>query len=210
MGVEDFILKPAGMHRLRESIGNVIDKLEHDKEENNRKTALLERMDSVRPILERDCVYTLTADRKSFVTAEDFRFLDFEVRAGVCMMVNSKGSLQALHNKLKQALVRIGVYCIGEVIEERVVLFALFETAPETVYIKHLTDFVLQQIRQQPGGCSTHVGFSGHCPVHGCAAGFVCAGGLGAARSDGAGERKPAPFTGRIRWTIGHRKLNRP
>lgn len=160
LGVEDFILKPAGIARLRQSIGNVVDKLEHDKEESNQKTALLQRMDSIRPILERDCVYTLIADRKGMVTAEDFRFLDCAVNAGLCVIVKANGSAQGLLATVKQALARIGVQCIGEAVEDRLVFFLLFETVPESGYALQLADFVLQQIRQKPEYSEVHVGVS--------------------------------------------------
>ena len=107
LGVEDYILKPAGIARLRKSIGQVVDKLEHDQAESLRKTALLERMESLRPILERDCVYTLITDRSAPITAEDFRFLDTPVNGGFCFVLSCEGAPQAWLADVRQSLERM-------------------------------------------------------------------------------------------------------
>lgn len=161
LGVEDYILKPAGIARLRESIGSVVHKLEHDIAESSEKTALLKRMESIRPILERDCVYTLMAEHGSPFTAEDFRFLDFEVNGGFCFTVVCEGRMQDWLPGVKEALVRVGVRCIGEEVNQRLVFFALFHTPPKRDYARQLVDYALQQADQARACPALHAGLSG-------------------------------------------------
>ena len=161
LGVEDYILKPAGIARLRESIGNVVRKLEHDIAESSEKTALLKRMESIRPILERDCVYTLTAEHAAPFAAEDFRFLDFEVNGGFCFTVACAEASQAWLQSVKQALARLGVHCIGEEVGRKLVFFALFENPPEADYALQLVDYALQQTNLTRACEALHAGLSG-------------------------------------------------
>lgn len=161
LGVEDYILKPAGVARLRDSIASVVDKLEHDKAESSQKTALLKRMESLRPILERDCVHSLVSARGAPPTAEDFRFLDFAVNGGFCFVIGCDGLVQGWLAEVKQALGSIGVHCVGEEIDRRAVFFALYETPPDAAFARQLVKYAWQQATEKRPSPGAHAGVSG-------------------------------------------------
>ena len=161
LGVDDYLLKPARIAKLKESVQSVIDRLEHDQAENSRKTALLERMNSIRPILERDLIYELIRDMGAPMRLEDFRFLDFEVSGGFCFVLQCGAEKSHCLVSVKQIFQQLGVHCIGEEINGgRLVFFVLFSVPrPDTDPAK-MVAYILKQLKVEKLPAAVRAGVS--------------------------------------------------
>jgi two-component system response regulator YesN len=161
LGVDDYLLKPARIAKLKESVQSVIDRLAHDQAENSQKTALLDRMNSIRPILERDLIYELIRDMGAPMRTEDFRFLDFEVSGGFCFVLQCGEEKSHCLQRVKQVFQQLGVHCIGEEVNGRLVFFVLFGVPrPDTDPAK-MVAYILEQLKVEKGSGAVRAGVSG-------------------------------------------------
>lgn len=162
LGVEDYILKPARIARLKEAVDKVIHKLEHTAAEKNQQTALLERMNRIRPILERDCVYELISGEENPRPC-DFGFLDFEVCGGFCFVLEGRGLPPDLPQRVRQAFQALGPYCIGEEANGQLVFFVLYSQRGVEARPGTLVRYVLDSLGLSPGDPALEVGVSAFC-----------------------------------------------
>jgi len=162
LGVDDYLLKPARISKLKESVQSVIDRLEHDQAESNQRTALIRRMNSIRPILERDLIYELIRDTSAPMRLDDFYFLDFEVYGGFCFVLQC--GEETPHARclayVKQIFQQIGVHCIGEEINGQLVFFVLFDVLRPNADSAAMVAYVLKQIKKEKLLTMAHVGVS--------------------------------------------------
>ncbi len=123
--VEDFILKPAKISRLQEAICQTISKIENERQYSQENTALMNRVDRIRPIVESDCVYALISGNENVLLDTFFSFLDFKVKSGFCFVIYCEKMPQMLLSQLKTELQNLGLLSIGQRYHNQLVFFVL-------------------------------------------------------------------------------------
>ena len=152
LGVEDFILKPARIARLKQAIDAIAEKLDSAKQEKQQSTALVSRMESIRPIVESDCIYALLSNGKNEDLERIFSFLEFDVKSGFCFVVSYGSSPRFVLYKLKKTLAEVGVVCIGEQIYNFLVFFVLSDKPMETQRKTEVGNFASMLLREIGNG----------------------------------------------------------
>lgn len=125
LGVEDFILKPAKIETLKNALEQVGIKLENAKQTRNQNSLLLDRMESIRPIVESDCIYSLISPKADNDLERIMSFLGFQVQSGFCLVVSYENTPRLILRKIKQSLQDVGMKCIGEQFHNLLIFFIL-------------------------------------------------------------------------------------
>lgn len=125
LGVEDFILKPVKIETLKNAFEQIGKKLESAKQSRTQNSLLLDRMESIRPIVESDCIFSLISRKADDELERIMAFLGFEVQSGFCLAVQYENTPRLILRKIKQALQDVGMKCIGEQFNNLLIFFIL-------------------------------------------------------------------------------------
>ncbi|RPF47255.1 two-component system response regulator YesN [Hydrogenoanaerobacterium saccharovorans] len=142
LGVEDFVLKPAKIARIKQAVDAVIEKLNCELQTQKQNTILANRMEDIRPIVESDCIYALISKEPNEDLQRIFSFLDFTVNSGFCFAVSCNGNHRFVLNKIKKALHDVGIECIGEQLYNMLIFFVLENKQLETRRMSEVGNFV--------------------------------------------------------------------
>ena len=127
LGVEDFILKPAKITQLLESLNVIANKLVTDKQENQAQSMLRNRIEEIRPVVESDCIYELIGGRSAQDVRSNMEFLGYRVKSGFCFVTEHKERPRFILHRVKEALKSVGMECIGEQFHNILVFFVISE-----------------------------------------------------------------------------------
>ncbi len=142
LGVEDFILKPAKISRLQDAIRQTISKIENERQHSQENTALMSRVERIRPIVESDCVYALISGNENVLLDTFFSFLDCKVQSGFCLVVYCEAMPQLLLSQLKTELQNLGLIAIGQRYHNHLVFFVLSGEKQTQADVDHLKKYV--------------------------------------------------------------------
>lgn len=147
LGVEDYILKPAKISRLQQSITEIAKNLDNDQRSNKENTALIDKMQSVRPLIEKDCVYALISGPSEAYLNKVFTFLEMEVREGLCIVMDADRYSVTYIHIIKNALSRVGTACMCEQFNNKLVLFLFQNKEMGSEKPLELGDFIYMMLR---------------------------------------------------------------
>lgn len=125
LGVEDFIVKPAKAVELKESVEGVLLKIQHMHSAAEENTALLEKMEGLRPILESDCIHAIVAKKSGEEIKSLLGFLEFQAAYGFCFGVTYENRPRVLLGRIKEVFESVGLACVGEQFHSLLVFFIL-------------------------------------------------------------------------------------
>ena len=128
LNVEEYILKPARIAKLKETIEKIAKKIGDTSIINHQQTMLATRIKRILPILERDCVYSLISEPE-LNNLDIFDFLDFEVKAGCCFIVKANNNGDRISQTIKH-LASLGFTTICENMGGQDIYFILFKEIP--------------------------------------------------------------------------------
>jgi len=157
LGVEDFLIKPAKIDDIRRAIGNIIEKMEVATVQNRENTTLAERMEEIRPVLERDCIYAIVYAKESTGISQMLEFLGVKVASGFCFGVTYEKTPRMILNMIKRSFKEMGLLCIGEQFHNMLVFFMLDEKVIEERRREEIGRFV-QMLLEERGYQGNNIG----------------------------------------------------
>lgn len=125
LGAEEFILKPAKITIIREALEKIGERLASDQQKMAENSMLRDRMESVRPIVERDCIYALICQKEERELGQLVQLLEFKVGSGFCFVIRYQNTPRLIIDRVKRALNDVGLRCIGEQFHDLLVFFVL-------------------------------------------------------------------------------------
>jgi two-component system response regulator YesN len=90
LGVEDYLLKPVRLESLRAAISSSVSRKESRHEASAAATNLLNRMESIRPLIESDFIYSVVSGGQSEAQRKLLAFLGHENSSGVCLVISAR------------------------------------------------------------------------------------------------------------------------
>ena len=123
LGVEDFLVKPTNLSDICNALNKVMDKIESTKDDSQESTMFSEQVEEIRPIVERDCIYSIIYGRENGSLEKMLGFLGFQVRYGFCFGVSCEKSQRMVLNLIKKTLSEMGFTCIGEGLHYHLIFF---------------------------------------------------------------------------------------
>lgn len=157
LGVEDFILKPAKIETLKNALTQIAVKLENEKQTRTQNSLLLDRMETIRPIVESDCIYSLISKKGDDDLKRIMSFLGYEVQSGFSFVVSYDNTPRLILRKIKQALQAVGMKCIGEQFHNLLIFFILEDKQLEERKLTEVARFT-SMLLQEMGRDTSRVG----------------------------------------------------
>ena len=127
LGVEDFLIKPARIDDIRRAIDNMTEKMKVVTAQNREKTTLVERMEEIRPVLERDCIYAIVYAKENTGIKERLDFLGLKIVSGFCFGITYEKGPRMILSMIKRSFKEMGLLCIGEQFHNMLIFFMLDE-----------------------------------------------------------------------------------
>jgi two-component system response regulator YesN len=152
LGVEDYILKPASLGALAGALELVAGKREKGAEDAERETALLARMEKIKPQVETDFLYTVIQGGSGEDLARMLSFLGIEWKTALCAVVSSQSVFPPRFcESLAQSLELLGFRAIGGYFGKDLVMCAFF-SAPQAENDGHFADYLGEHLRRFGSG----------------------------------------------------------
>jgi two-component system response regulator YesN len=127
LGAEDFIIKPAKILMMTNSINKIIQKLETEQNKRVDETILIKRVECIKPRVENDLVTSIISGGTKEELEKLQEFLEIDLKNVFCMLVSGKNSSHFLLTRIRNVLSEMGIMSIGAVINGIIVLFIPYE-----------------------------------------------------------------------------------
>lgn len=126
LGVEDFILKPYAIDHLVQAVEQAIEKLYEKKDEEQRKTELLDKLEKYTPVMESECFYAILSNRDEFEVKRALRLLNEKLKAGFCLVASNKEERDVILSAMKEEFYQV----LHQQVHDTYVCFVLMEKWP--------------------------------------------------------------------------------
>ncbi|GMQ57010.1 response regulator transcription factor [Vallitalea sediminicola] len=142
LGAEDFIVKPAKINVLVESINNIINKLDNEHDKRNVNTALQNRVEAIKPIVENDTVYSIISGCNDKELNKLLGFFEVNLNSAFCMAVIGKTISDIMVTRIRNSFLSIGIKSIGAQINNMIIFFIPCSKGDEKKYINEVAMYV--------------------------------------------------------------------
>lgn len=148
LGVEDFILKPAKIAKLKQAFECIAEKMNNQNQIETQNTTLIDRMELIRPVVESDCIYAVVTDDRPDELERLFSFLGYAGNSGFCFIVNADMKYRYLLNRIKTSLLEVGTCVIGEFFNDMLIFCVLYEQPPNEKRTFEVGNFVSMLLKE--------------------------------------------------------------
>jgi two-component system response regulator YesN len=163
LGVEDYLLKPIRPDMLKQAVSNSIAKKESRNRVSITATALQNRMENIRPLVENDFIYTIILNGPGESLRQMLSFLSIDCKSGFCIVVSELGAFNSIDTLIKNALEKVGNKLVSGFFNNNLVLCILFGDKSESTNtdtdIAAICDYILSILEN--AGYGFHIGASG-------------------------------------------------
>lgn len=161
LGVYDFLVKPIAAEDMIRVIGEVIEQIEQSQ--SHREHIQLEKISSIRPLLETDAVFSIASMRSDTPIEALFDFLQIKAVSGFVFIVDPNGHGSSLLKAVKHQVGSVGLKCLGEIINELCVFVALNDSRISIKQIREIIQYVSTTLIKRNMTCSIGVGETARC-----------------------------------------------
>lgn len=104
LDVTDFLVKPIRLEDINRVMNELVQQISHKRTQNETALRQQEKIEAIRPILERDCVLSVASMRSNTPIATIFDFMQIPVTSGFVFTVREKGMGAALLREIKSGM----------------------------------------------------------------------------------------------------------
>lgn len=104
LDVTDFLVKPIRLEDINRVMNELVQQISHKRTQNETALRQQEKIEAIRPILERDCVLSVASMRSNTPIATIFDFMQIPVTFGFVFTVREKGMGAALLREIKSGM----------------------------------------------------------------------------------------------------------
>jgi len=159
LGVEDYLLKPTRLETLKQAINASIEKKKSSYEADSTTTTLLNRMESIRPLVEHDFIYAVIANSQ---TEELYRILSFwglEDCGGFCLVISEKNGFSRQHGMIRNALEELGNRLVSGFFNDQSILCIMVKGPVLGEVVDNVCGFIQEFLKKQ-GHADSFIGVS--------------------------------------------------
>lgn len=142
MGVHEYLLKPCRTEELVAAVQSAICTLEETRDSGKSSQAFKEKLNSIRPVLESECIYTIASMRNETSLRKMFEFMGLKVKSGFVFAVKPENGQRKVIINVKSSMETMGVACIGDILNGLCIFIALSENFFEEKQIVNLMHFL--------------------------------------------------------------------
>ena len=163
LGVQDFLVKPIKLEDINRFLDDIIQVIEEKQSRKAMVQRQREKMDAIRPVLERDCVLSIASMRSGTPLATIFDFMQIKVVSGIVFTLRGDGIGGAALRDTKAQIKNMGLYCIGEMIGEVCVCVALSDRTISTSQVQEMMHLLTNRLQRNHPSCCVGVGSVADC-----------------------------------------------
>jgi two-component system response regulator YesN len=156
LGVEDYLLKPVRLESLRTAISSSVSRKESRHEASTAATNLLNRMESIRPLIESDFIYSVVSGGQSEAQRKLLAFLGYENSFGACLVVRNGAGHP--HTLIKNFLENSGQKALSGFFNNQSIVCILMDGGAESGGLEELCRITLTYLENNYN--DFHVGVS--------------------------------------------------
>ena len=149
LGVEDYLLKPTRLENLRQAINASIIKKKNSYEIDSTTTTLLNRMESIRPLVEHDFIYEIIANGQITELHRMLTFWGLEDHGGFCLVIYENSGFAKTHEILKSALEEVGNKLVSGFFDNQSVLCMMIKGMVQNEVVDNICNFIQEFLRKQ-------------------------------------------------------------
>lgn len=123
--VEDFILKPADIQIILGNIAKAIDILRSNLNHYQQTSALVEKINYTRPILETECAHLILTGQNELAIQKHCKALNIHFQTGFCIIIDKPTIKEENLEKLKKEIEDLGVTCLMTAMKTDIVIFVI-------------------------------------------------------------------------------------
>lgn len=158
LGVHEYLLKPCKTQELEDAINSIINIIEESHSPSNDKNALREKIDTIRPILESECVFSIVSMRENISLTKMFDFLGINTQSGFVFVIKSEIGQHKILSSVKASMESMGINCISEILNGLCVFVALNERLFTNEQIEELMHYLAMLLERSALKCYIGVG----------------------------------------------------
>lgn len=143
LGVEDFMIKPVSIDKMKNTIYEMINKLDSKKTTKTQTTQLLLRMTEMKPIIESDCIHSIIRNASVDEIARYFSLLNIAPKMGLCIVFQEEGFQLFQVQMFMKSVEEFGYRCMLDNYYDVHVLFVFGLAAVSDTDIKFLETLII-------------------------------------------------------------------
>lgn len=125
LGVEDFILKPASVEVIVQSLHSLIEKLKMEQNTFTQTKALVNKVQDMKPLVEEECIFAIMMRQNDIQLQRSFQLLNISMKQGVCLVFNKEEQDKIKLTRIREYLEDVGYRCLFGVITNQYMCFIL-------------------------------------------------------------------------------------
>ncbi|MDR2434632.1 MAG: response regulator, partial [Treponema sp.] len=127
LGVEDYLLKPVRLESLKAAVSSSVSRKESRHEASTAATNLLNRMESIRPLIESDFIYSAVSGGQSEAPHKLLAFLGYENCSGACRVISIRNGASHPHVLIKSFLENAGQKALSGFFNNQSIIYFLMD-----------------------------------------------------------------------------------
>jgi two-component system response regulator YesN len=139
LGVEDYLLKPVRLESLKAAISSSVSRKESRHEASN----LLNRMESIRPLIESDFIYSVVSGGQSEAQRKLLAFWGYENSPGACFVISARNGAGHPHILIKNFLEDAGQKALSGFFNNQSIIYLLMDGKAENGGLEELCRITL-------------------------------------------------------------------
>lgn len=158
MGVHEYLLKPCRTEELIAAVASAVSTLEAVRDYGKNSQIYQEKLDSIRPVLESECIFAIASMRDDMPLRRMFDFLGVKAKSGFVFAVKPENGQRKVLINVKSSMETMGVVCIGDILNGLCVFIALSESIFGEKQIENLMRFLTLVLEHSHVKCNIGVG----------------------------------------------------
>lgn len=128
LNVFDFLIKPIQLEEIQKIISRLSMEIQQQEESLKTYTKQTEKLKTIRPLLESDCIYSIASMHSNTSITTIFDFLQMPISSGYVFIAKGEGSTIHFIQEIKRRMRYMTMECLGDMINELCVFVALSDT----------------------------------------------------------------------------------
>ncbi|MCI8596856.1 MAG: response regulator [Lachnospiraceae bacterium] len=156
LNVFDFLIKPIQLEEIQKIISRLSMEIQQQEESLKTYTKQTEKLKTIRPLLESDCIYSIASMHSNTSITTIFDFLQMPISSGYVFIAKGEGSTIHFIQEIKRRMRYMTMECLGDMINELCVFVALSDTVLRKNQIREMLQHIIETLGN--AGSSIHIG----------------------------------------------------
>lgn len=149
LNVVDFLIKPINPRDLGSVIQKLADDISRAQAEVHHKEIQDEKLASIRPLLENDCIYAVASLREDVSLTDLFGYLKADIMSGCVLLATGEASSIQFVNTVCKRLKIMSLECIGDMLNDKSVFIVLSKKEISKQNLSEILNYILTSVSDQ-------------------------------------------------------------